>query len=285
MTPISQTLVTYFVNAPWQVPAIAVVCLLAALLIRQFPSVCLHRLWVAALLASVLIPLAPDLVDAISSTQSIARPHLQPPAAASSTPAFSWSILDRRYQVTLDPRSLAILAGSYFCFLFYRVFRLLGSCYQTTRLLRSSTPAWIPRPVLEILRDTPVRDALASLNIHSSDLASAPFTVGHRPPVLVFPWRFSESTSAHEQASAICHELAHIRRHDFLLNLLYEIVSLPISFHPITPWIKSRISSTREFICDESAATVVSAPRAYAESLLNIAQYLTVAPRFVPVIQ
>jgi len=143
--------------------------------------------------------------------------------------------------------------------------------------LRGSTLTRVSSAVLEILPNTLVRDALVSLSIRSSDLAAAPFTAGLRPPVLVLPARFSEVTLPLDQASAICHELAHIRRHDFLLNLIYEIVSLPASFHPVTLWIKSRISCTREFICDESAAAVFSAPRAYAKSLLNIAQYLTVA--------
>ncbi len=134
MTAINQILVTYLVNALWQIPTIAVIGLLSALLLRRFPSVYLHRLWVAALLASVLVPfmslrapiLTPDAVDAISSKQSVARSHLPPPIAAPSMSAFSWSILGRRYQITLAPRLLAILTAVYFCLLFYRVFRLLG---------------------------------------------------------------------------------------------------------------------------------------------------------------
>ena len=285
MTAINQILVIYLVNALWQIPTIAVIGLLSALLLGRFPSVYLHRLWVAALLASVLVPfmslrapiLTPDAVDGISSKQSVVRSHLPPPIAAPSMSAFSWSILGRRYQITLAPRLLAILTAVYFCLLFYRVFRLLGGYYQTTRLLRGSTLTRVSSAVLEILPNTLVRDALVSLSIRSSDLAAAPFTAGLRPPILVLPARFSEVTLPLDQASAICHELAHIRRHDFLLNLIYEIVSLPASFHPVTLWIKNRISCTREFICDESAAAVFSAPRAYAKSLLNIAQYLTVA--------
>src|SRR5258707_10728950 len=148
MTAINQILVTYLVNALWQIPTIAVIGLLSALLLRRFPSVYLHSLWVARLLASVLVPfmslrapiLTPEAVDAISSKQSAARSHLRrPPVAAPSMSAYSWSILDRRYQITLAPRLLAILTAAYFCLLFYRVFRLLGGYYQTTRLLRGST--------------------------------------------------------------------------------------------------------------------------------------------------
>src|SRR6266481_577505 len=80
MTAINQILVTYLVNALWQIPTIAVIVLLSALLLRRFPSVYLHRLWVAALLASVLVPfmrlrapiLTPAAVDAISAKQSVA---------------------------------------------------------------------------------------------------------------------------------------------------------------------------------------------------------------------
>jgi hypothetical protein len=61
-------------------------------------------------------------------------------------------------------------------------------------------------------------------------------------------------------------------RRDFLFNLLYEVASLPVCFHPCAALIRSRIAQTRELACDEIAAQMLPTARQYATSLLHIAQ-------------
>jgi hypothetical protein len=99
-----------------------------------------------------------------------------------------------------------------------------------------------------------------------------PATVGIRNPVLVLPEWFLSQASEDELASTLCHELAHVRRHDFLLNLAYELLTLPICFHPAAALIKSRIDQTRELACDEIAVEFLSNGTQYARCLLRVAQ-------------
>lgn len=51
--------------------------------------------------------------------------------------------------------------------------------------------------------------------------------------------------------SAIGHELVHVLRRDYLLNLAYELIYLPLSFHPAAALVRRRINQTRELSCDE----------------------------------
>jgi beta-lactamase regulating signal transducer with metallopeptidase domain len=95
----------------------------------------------------------------------------------------------------------------------------------------------------------------------------------------VLPEWFSSQASKDEISSILSHELAHIRRHDFLLNLVYELLILPISFHPAAALIKARIDQTRELACDEIAAESMSTRTQYARSLLSIAQSIAANPR------
>lgn len=106
-----------------------------------------------------------------------------------------------------------------------------------------------------------------------------PATLGIRNPVLVVPEWFLSQASPDEFSSTLCHELAHIRRHDFLLNLVYELLLLPISFHPAAALIKTRIDQTRELACDEIAAESLSTRTQYARSLLSIAQSMAANQR------
>ena len=62
--------------------------------------------------------------------------------------------------------------------------------------------------------------------------------------------------------------MAHVSRRDFLTNLLCELISLPISFHPLTYFVKRELDRTRELACDELVTQRVLAPKAYARSLL-----------------
>jgi hypothetical protein len=70
----------------------------------------------------------------------------------------------------------------------------------------------------------------------------------------------------------VSHELAHVRRYDFFFNLLYEVIFIPLCFHPCAAFIMSRIAQTRELACDEIAAPMLPTVGRYARSLLRIAQ-------------
>jgi hypothetical protein len=110
-----------------------------------------------------------------------------------------------------------------------------------------------------------------------------PATLGIRNPVLVLPEWFLSQASQDELSSALTHELAHIRRRDFLWNLVYELLILPISFHPAAALIKARIDQTRELACDETAAASMPAGAQYARSLLSIAQSIAAKQRLATI--
>ena len=107
--------------------------------------------------------------------------------------------------------------------------------------------------------------------------AAGPLTLGFVRPVLVLPSKFFEGVSERDFVSAIHHELAHIRRHDYLLNIIYHLLYVPISIHPVAALIMRRIDRTRELACDEMAAEKATSRIAYARSLLNIAQSICVS--------
>ena len=95
-----------------------------------------------------------------------------------------------------------------------------------------------------------------------------PYTIGARRPLILLPTAFCSGADESRLLSVIGHEMAHVARRDFLSNLICELVSLPIAFHPLTFLIKRQIDRTRELACDELVTSHVLAPRVYARSLL-----------------
>jgi HEAT repeat protein len=86
--------------------------------------------------------------------------------------------------------------------------------------------------------------------------------------LIVLPDTFCAVADEAKLLSVIGHEMAHVKRRDFLSNLICELVALPISFHPLTFLIKRQIDRARELACDELVTTHVLAPNVYARSLL-----------------
>jgi TonB family protein len=71
----------------------------------------------------------------------------------------------------------------------------------------------------------------------------------------------------------IAHEFAHMRRNDFTKNLLYELLSLPVTYHPLLWLTRERIMESREMVCDQMAAAMTGRSE-YARSLLRLASLL-----------
>src|SRR5204863_6694357 len=74
-----------------------------------------------------------------------------------------------------------------------------------------------------------------------------------------------------EQLHAIlAHELAHIRRHDFIVNMLQRCVESILFYHPAVWWLSKRIRAEREHCCDDIAIRLCGSRKIYAEALLEL---------------
>jgi uncharacterized membrane protein YkoI len=71
--------------------------------------------------------------------------------------------------------------------------------------------------------------------------------------------------------SAIGHEFIHVARRDYVLNFIYELLYLPVSFHPAAAMLRRRIKQTRELCCDELVAERILNAEIYARSLVALA--------------
>eukprot|EP00913_Durusdinium_trenchii_P028495 g26723.t1 len=101
-------------------------------------------------------------------------------------------------------------------------------------------------------------------------LVDVPMVVGWLRPVVLFPVSLVTSLTASELDAVIAHELAHIRRHDYLINLLQTLVETLLFFHPMVWWLSRRIRIEREFCCDDAAIAVCDNRTVYAKALAAV---------------
>src|ERR687891_1536007 len=78
--------------------------------------------------------------------------------------------------------------------------------------------------------------------------------------------------SAQQLEAILAHELAHIRRHDYLVNLLQTLVETLLFYHPAVWWLSRRIRLEREHCCDDLAVSLCGDPYTYASALADLEQ-------------
>ena len=268
---VNEFIVNFVLNSAWQIVAIFTVASLVSWLLRNGPARYRHSLWVVAMLASLVVPLLTTtrFVPAfISEVQAPIQTNVTQTSSLSETDGLTVNHIapSRRKTFNLWSRDILLLTFVYVLFVCGRGIRLARFWQRQKRLRPSATP--ITAEIEAIAQRC--RGLLATGNVSTgmSQQAHVPSTIGALHPLIVLPDSFCAAADEAKLLSVIGHEMAHVKRRDFLSNLICELVALPISFHPLTFLIKRQIDRARELACDELVTTHVLAPNLYARSLL-----------------
>ena len=105
------------------------------------------------------------------------------------------------------------------------------------------------------------------------DDLSSPITAGWWRPVVLIPASLITGMPAHLLEALLAHELAHVRRLDYLVNLGQNVVETLLFYHPAVWWISGRIREEREQIADDIAATQLGEPRRLALALSELERF------------
>ena len=148
---------------------------------------------------------------------------------------------------------LAALAGAWMAGVLVLFGRLLAGWLRVQRIRRSATPVSnlvfqgrLSVMALRIGLHKPVR-------LMESALATGPAVVGFLRPMILFPAAALTGLWPVQVEAILAHELAHIRRHDYLVNLLQSLVETLLFYHPAVWWVSARIREERENCCDDLA--------------------------------
>ena len=100
---------------------------------------------------------------------------------------------------------------------------------------------------------------------------AVPCVVGWMKPVILIPPAALVGLSALQLEMVLAHELSHIRRHDYLVNLLQLLVETMLFYHPVVRWISQDARRERELCCDDSAVHACGDALHYAHTLTDLA--------------
>ena len=268
----SEFVLNFILNSCWQIAVIFAVAAIGAWLLRNGPARYRHALWIVALTACLVVPLltATRFVPAWVSSFQIVAPSAPVTNATVSSEGLNVDRVGpaRRKTVTTSTRNVQILLLVYALLICGRAITLARFWQRKEKLRKSATRTGIA-PDIELIAQR-CRNLLnvRHVPVTSSPEARVPYTIGTLRPLIVLPQAFCSGADEDRLLSVIGHELAHVKRRDFLTNLLCELVALPLWCHPLTFLIKRQIDRARELACDELVTRHVLAPKVYARSLL-----------------
>jgi len=105
-----------------------------------------------------------------------------------------------------------------------------------------------------------------------SALVEVPVTLGFLKPVILLPLSMVSNLAPQQIEAILVHELAHIRRKDFLVNLAVTVVEVLFFFNPFTRWLIADLKKEREHCCDDMVLQFRYDPHAYVSALLSVAR-------------
>jgi beta-lactamase regulating signal transducer with metallopeptidase domain len=109
-----------------------------------------------------------------------------------------------------------------------------------------------------------------SVQILESSLAEVPTVVGWLRPVILVPTAALTGLPPQHLEAILAHELSHVRRHDYLVNLMQTLVETMLFYHPAVWWVSNRIRDERENCCDDVAVQACGDAVLYARALTRM---------------
>ncbi|HYM60805.1 MAG TPA: M56 family metallopeptidase, partial [Thermoanaerobaculia bacterium] len=280
--PLAQAIGWALVHLVWQGAVIAAL-LAATLMLMQRRTASARYVVSCAALAFLLacgVATAWRSYDAGHETAALGSSEASPIVATSEAPAAAIpgnqaSIADP--PLAAIPWRIMLLARMPQIVLFWLLgvtvlsLRLVSSWTRALRLTRAHAAAGLANEwqgaVLRLAAALRLRRAV---RLMQSAAVEVPTVVGWLRPLILLPVSALAGLSSEQLEMVLAHELAHIRRHDFLVNLMQAFVETLLFYHPAVWWMSRRVRVERENCCDDLAVAVCGDPLRYARALTRL---------------
>lgn len=272
----------------WQGPLI----LFAAIFLRQLwanSSNYRYGVMLAALVALALflpvnyvfidrLPTISFLFESETTTPMPALPEAGDDAAEPNDNPILPTLADYAQVVIRPVRFAPYVAAVYFVGAMLMLMRLSCGIFGGHLLVQQSKPIAAPKVLKSIARAVQRMDFSYTPANAFCNSVMVPSVVGILRPMLLLPFSVASNLTPQELDLLVMHELAHIRRHDQLINLMQRILEAFLFYHPVA-WILGRqIRDEREKCCDDMVLAAGSDRELYAQALVHMAEISVADP-------
>ncbi len=163
--------------------------------------------------------------------------------------------------------------GIFFCiWLVFFSIKLFFFIKQVNQLTSMSSHGLSQLPLLWSKKINDLAKAMdlhKSFDVFQSTKVNVPSVVGMLKPIILLPLGLINQLPADQIEAILLHELAHIKRNDFLMNLVQRIVELFFFFNPGLIWLSTTLDNEREHCCDEMALAVHQDKKSFVNALVS----------------
>ena len=278
--PITSALVHFL----WQGSAIALVLAAILLMQRRSSASVRYRTACVALLLMIALPIATVAVYDAPAQQTISGTTT--PGSLSPTPVHVSGVAINNDAETLMLRLPTLEALRPWVFsgwlvgvLVLSLINLIG-WHRVQRLKREGTSP-VPDDLKVVAERLSRRLRLSrTVRVLKSTVVEVPTVIGWLSPVVLIPVGALTGMSAGELRAIIAHELAHVQRRDYLVNILQVFAETVLFFHPAVWWVSRRVRVEREHCCDDIAVGLAESRRGYARALVSMEELRITNPQF-----
>jgi len=167
-------------------------------------------------------------------------------------------------------RALPVIVGGWLLGVLFLSVRLGGGYWHIKRLKKRATNIssniWNQR-LSSIIHKLNIKRKPGFKEISGID---APMVVGYLKPVILIPVGILSTIPVVQLEAILAHELAHIKRNDYLINIIQSVIEVLFFYHPLVWWLSSVISTEREHLCDDMAINVCGETLTFAKALTTM---------------
>lgn len=298
------------IHSLWQFALVAIVALVAAAAARHWTAERRYQLLLATFGLMMALPFATWFLLASAPTRMTAEPASSPvrsapidvatneaqpanPSVFNEPPLHASEIASANTNSADSKSSLPIKTGGGWNEVVTGVqhfldqwiaFLVMGWCFGVAIFSLRPLVGWLAiRRLLRVGVSPPSSAIEAALRrigqklkiaqgvrVLESTLVKTPLVAGYFRPAILLPISIIANMPTAQLESILVHELAHIRRHDFLVNLLQTLCETLFFYHPAIWWLSQRIRVEREHCCDDTAVSLVGDKVAYGRALLSL---------------
>jgi beta-lactamase regulating signal transducer with metallopeptidase domain/HEAT repeat protein len=288
------------VHSLWQGALVAALLGLILTSLRKAPAAWRHWLCLVAMIMLVALPLAtslrstrlPNVAQEMNARQGSAPVKTQPstisqdvdegklPTTSSSNGPVTSAAASRGFDVT---RYMPWLVGLWAVGVLLLSLRVIGGYVWARRLVNVGTTqvsTAIAAAAQRIAQQLYIR---AAVRVLESSRAQVPMVIGFLKPVVLLPTSLLTGLTPQQIEAILAHELAHVRRYDYALNVMQTIFETLMFYHPAMWWLSRRMRDEREQACDELAVSLCGGdPYFYSRVLLAVEEWRSARISFAP---
>jgi beta-lactamase regulating signal transducer with metallopeptidase domain len=277
--PFAQAIGWALLHLVWQATIVAgILAAVLALLPREsanarYAAACSALAFVFAMFVTTAIrsydPAAAPVQTSSFEGSTVNVPLTKIPAVIVATAAASWR--DRAVDAMSTARqSLPTVVAFWFLGVLVLSTRLMVSWFRARALLTHGATDASSEWQSVAARLSEALGLRRAVRLLQSAAVEVPSVLGTLRPVILLPASTLTGLTPAQLEMVLAHELAHIARHDFLVNLLQAFVETLMFYHPAVWWMSRRVRIERENCCDDLAVAVCGNPLQYAKALTRL---------------